>query len=340
MNFIAVDFETANRDPASVCSMGIAVVTNGVISERQQWLIKPYNCYFDSWNTKTHGISESTVCAAPFFNELWPSISSYIEGRVIVAHNASFEVNALRHTLKECNLKYPSFEAVCSLKVSRAVWPQLPDHQLSSLSALLSINHNHHDSLSDAEAAAKIILEAKNLLGAGTIREFVREYSVDTSNIKLTRDQDFWDEEGFDIHFKDEQITRQQSARKVVVESIDQMEKIGLINNYQVSLVHCECRDFTVRRLPCKHMYRLAIELGVFDPRNIKSHCDQTVLNKRKRGRDDYKVYGPPCIEISFNTEGALQQIMNDLCRKKETGELSEDKYNKKMEILRKFLET
>lgn len=43
-------------------------------------------------------------------------------------------------------------------------------------------------------------------------------------------------------------------------------------NTYSVSLSECTCADFQRRRLPCKHMMRLAVELGLdtgfpqFDP--------------------------------------------------------------------------
>lgn len=35
---------------------------------------------------------------------------------------------------------------------------------------------------------------------------------------------------------------------------------------YNVSLSHCNCRDFRERHLPCKHIYRLALELGIVTP--------------------------------------------------------------------------
>ena len=32
---------------------------------------------------------------------------------------------------------------------------------------------------------------------------------------------------------------------------------------YETTLSHCTCHDFQERKLPCKHMYRLAVELGI-----------------------------------------------------------------------------
>lgn len=35
---------------------------------------------------------------------------------------------------------------------------------------------------------------------------------------------------------------------------------------YNVYLSHCDCNDFKERHLPCKHIYRLALELGIVTP--------------------------------------------------------------------------
>lgn len=66
------------------------------------------------------------------------------------------------------------------------------------------------------------------------------------------------------IHKSDEQIKRQVSARKVAIKSIDRENNTGIINDYEVTLESCTCRDWMVRRLPCKHIYRLAHELGLY----------------------------------------------------------------------------
>ena len=46
-DFTAIDFETANRYPTSVCSIGIVVVQDGEITEEFSHLIKPEPYYFN-----------------------------------------------------------------------------------------------------------------------------------------------------------------------------------------------------------------------------------------------------------------------------------------------------
>lgn len=89
------------------------------------------------------------------------------------------------------------------------------------------------------------------------------------------------------LHTEDEQVKRQKAAMKLSVQSISSDSQTGTINEYHVSLEECSCRDFIIRRKPCKHMYRLAHELGVFtisdkvinDP-TIKN-CDEIAKEKQ-----------------------------------------------------------
>lgn len=56
MNFVAIDFETANRDKASACSVGFVRVTNGRIADTASWLIKPpQGTYFLPEFIEIHG---------------------------------------------------------------------------------------------------------------------------------------------------------------------------------------------------------------------------------------------------------------------------------------------
>lgn len=83
------------------------------------------------------------------------------------------------------------------------------------------------------------------------------------------------------LHDEPEQLKRQKAAARLNVQSIDPKSQTGQINNYTVTLTDCSCRDFIIRRNPCKHMYRLAHELGIFqiaekvknDP-TIKTHAE------------------------------------------------------------------
>ena len=84
----------------------------------------------------------------------------------------------------------------------------------------------------------------------------------------------FFSAEKFFLHATEDQLKRQQSAASLQLDSIDRDARTGKIKTYDVSLDGCTCVDFSRRHKPCKHMYRLATELGVFPvdaPKNFQT---------------------------------------------------------------------
>ena len=52
------------------------------------------------------------------------------------------------------------FHSLCSVKLAKAVWPQLGSHRLNILADYFKLELDHHDALSDARACAEITLRA------------------------------------------------------------------------------------------------------------------------------------------------------------------------------------
>lgn len=67
-----------------------------------------------------------------------------------------------------------------------------------------------------------------------------------------------------DLHNEIEQLRRQKSALNLKSNSVDYEKQIGIVGDYPVTLYDCSCIDFARRGKPCKHMYRLAVDLGVY----------------------------------------------------------------------------
>ncbi|MEK3889232.1 exonuclease domain-containing protein [Bacillus sp. FSL K6-3431] len=170
MNFVAIDFETANSVRSSVCSIGIVKVKNGKIQEELHTLINPLS-EFHYYNTKIHGITEYMVHDAPTFEEFWPKFKGFIENQMIIAHNASFDIGVLRDSLTRIHETEPNFQYGCSYRIAKKVWPNLYNHKLSTVANYLSISLKHHDALEDARASAIITLEAMEKTKTGSIQE-------------------------------------------------------------------------------------------------------------------------------------------------------------------------
>lgn len=74
----------------------------------------------------------------------------------------------------------------------------------------------------------------------------------------------FFTDEYQELHNEYDQLRRQKSSLSIKLDEVDFLNQTGRIKKYVVSLDECTCTDFIMRQKPCKHMYKLACELGVF----------------------------------------------------------------------------
>lgn len=162
MDFVAIDFETANNERSSACSIGLVYVNRGMISQKEYFLFRPAPFYFT--NSHIHGIYEQDVENMPSFCESWNEILPKIEDKLIVAHNAAFDLSVLRATLSSSVHDFPNLNYICTWRLSQVLLKELANHRLSTISKHFGIELNHHHALSDAEACAQLalILAKKN----------------------------------------------------------------------------------------------------------------------------------------------------------------------------------
>ncbi len=160
MNFVAIDFETANRYPNSACSVGLVKVEQGQITEEYYTLIKPPKMIFDPMNVSIHGIKASDVKEAPAFDQVWQNdLEDFIGTLPLVAHNASFDMNVLRALLTTYALEGGPKKYACTVNAARKTYPELPNHKLSTVAEHLGIPLRHHQALDDAKASALIMID-------------------------------------------------------------------------------------------------------------------------------------------------------------------------------------
>lgn len=159
-NFAAIDFETANEQPSSVCSVGIVVVRDGVITDRFYSLIHPEPEYYLWFCRRVHGLGPADTEDAPVFPYVWEKITTLIEGLPLVAHNASFDEGCLKAVFRVYRMDYPDYVFYDTLAASRRHFGwRLPNHQLQTVAAACGYDLvNHHHALADAEACAHIAL--------------------------------------------------------------------------------------------------------------------------------------------------------------------------------------
>lgn len=157
MDYVSIDFETANEKRTSACSLGLAVFDNGRIVEQRSWVLNPRPYYFNPFNVMINGITESAVRDRPVFSEVWSEIRPFLQNNLVVSHNTSFDISVLRRTLEYFNLPLPTINTLCTYRLAKVALPSLPSYNLSTVCGYLDIKLSHHEALSDAIACGHVL---------------------------------------------------------------------------------------------------------------------------------------------------------------------------------------
>jgi DNA polymerase-3 subunit epsilon len=165
LTFVAIDFETADAGADSACAVGLVRVENWEVVATAARLVRPPRRWIRF--SYIHGITWQQVADQPAFRDLWPELVPLLDGaQHLVAHNAPFDRGVLRACCEAAGLAVPPLPFVCSMQVARQTWGVRPT-KLSDVCRFLNIPLKHHDALSDAEAAARIVIAARRAFVGG-----------------------------------------------------------------------------------------------------------------------------------------------------------------------------
>lgn len=159
-DFAAIDFETANEWPCSVCSVGVVVVRGGEVVDSYYSLIHPEPDYYRPSMVRVHGLCREDTEDAPVFPAVWEEVEGRIGGLPLVAHNSRFDEGCLKAVFKVYGMDYPDYTFLDTLRASRRHFGKsLPNHRLETVSAACGFEmRNHHHALADAQACAHIAM--------------------------------------------------------------------------------------------------------------------------------------------------------------------------------------
>ena len=159
-DYACLDFETANEEPSSVCSVGIVWVKGHEIVDSFYSLIQPEPNYYSPFCQRVHGLGHADTDDAPVFPEVWNQVADRLEGLCICAHNSRFDEGCLRAVMRVYQMDYPDYQFVDTLRGSRMYFGhRLPNHQLQTCAAACGFDLlHHHNALADAEACAYIAM--------------------------------------------------------------------------------------------------------------------------------------------------------------------------------------
>ena len=141
MKYAAIDFETAYWGPGSACSLGISVSDGNEITEEWYRLIRPYRMNFDPICMRVNGIYPDDVEKEPAFPAFWKEVAERLEGSIVFAHNARFDMGVLASVLDVYDLPDIHFLYGDTVAVSRMLWKKLPNHKLDTVAGKIGRAH-------------------------------------------------------------------------------------------------------------------------------------------------------------------------------------------------------
>src|SRR5215210_2187031 len=118
MAVLAIDFETANESRSSPCALGLSWIERGEVVRREYRLIKPKQMRFGFFEARVHGLSSVDVEDAPEFPDVISEFLPDIQGGLLLAHNARFDVDVLCATLASYGITIPHFSFLCTHRIA------------------------------------------------------------------------------------------------------------------------------------------------------------------------------------------------------------------------------
>ncbi len=127
------------------------------------------------WNiTQLTGITDEMVAGAPRFFEVAKRIVEITDGAIFVAHNVSFDYGFVREEFARLGFAFTR-KQLCTVRLSRKVFPGLPSYSLSNLKRHFGIHaEKSHRALDDTLATVQIFEKIlAEQAGTGSVKSFI-----------------------------------------------------------------------------------------------------------------------------------------------------------------------
>ena len=120
--FNAIDVETANERPYSICQIGIVQVRIGRIATSRSFTVDPQEP-FRTFNVRLHGIGPQHVRGCPTLPRLDAELRCLLEGTPLVSHTG-FDRSALDGAMRRYGLRPLRVQWLDSGQIARRAWPE------------------------------------------------------------------------------------------------------------------------------------------------------------------------------------------------------------------------
>jgi DNA polymerase-3 subunit epsilon len=152
-SMVLLDLETTGGKSTHdrIIEVALIRIEAGEVVDRWQQLINP-EINIPPWITRLTGISTTDVMGQPTFHEIADGLFDRLQGAMLVAHNARFDYGFLKNEFKRSQIDYTT-KPLCSVKLSRALYPQFKQHGLDALIERFQLPmSDRHRAMADTEA--------------------------------------------------------------------------------------------------------------------------------------------------------------------------------------------
>ena len=163
--FVVIDFETTGLNPTSdkIIEIGAVKICNGSITDSFSTLVNPKRS-IPAAATRVNGITDQMIKDAPQIESVLPQLIQFIGDKVIVAHNAPFDMKFLLVNAFDCGIEIKN-PVIDTLSLSRKMFTDIANHKLGTVARHLCVNMDQaHRSLCDVTVTANILIKCIDIL--------------------------------------------------------------------------------------------------------------------------------------------------------------------------------
>lgn len=223
-NYVVVDIETTGLDPRfdEIIELAAIKYENNTEVDRFQSLVKP-EYGISEFITELTGITEDMLADAPSVSSVLPDFRAFTGNSIIIGHNVNFDINFIYDFSAHQSLSPFTNDFVDTMRLSRRLYKDMPNHKLQSLVSYLGIGDTvEHRALADCISTHQCYLKMKQQIqesGASLIADW-EHYNSMAKSIKAETDEFDPDSPIFGRSFaftgKLERMTRKEAMQAVV----------------------------------------------------------------------------------------------------------------------------
>lgn len=168
--YAVVDVETTGlaRDDRIVSAAVYRLDTHGNVEDHWYTLVNPERDPGPVW---IHGLTSEALEGAPLFGDIAGELSARLDGRVLVAHNATFDWSMIAREYARARGAAPTRQRLCTIALAKELRLPLPNHKLESLAAHYGVvQQRAHHALDDARVLAEAFRPSLHTAARGGVR--------------------------------------------------------------------------------------------------------------------------------------------------------------------------